>query len=153
MSKSPSRLLEKAIRVPSGDQRGLKSRAGSVVTWTTALPSGSIVYTSKSPVSVRIVNAIRPFAPAKVAPAPPAASAASSEAKRTAKTMRVKFITLLSARPPEHNVDVPVRLEGRGGRGQSDRQGRPGGDQAERDGREEVLRLAPAAGELRPRHA
>ena len=49
-SRVPLRLLRKAIWVPSGDQTGAKSYAGSVVSWIWSDPSASTIQMSpKSP--------------------------------------------------------------------------------------------------------
>src|SRR5687768_11329284 len=49
MSSSPSRLLEKATRDPSGDQVGSVSQKAFDVSWRKPLPSGAIVKISASP--------------------------------------------------------------------------------------------------------
>src|SRR5215471_14780127 len=49
ISRSPPRVLVKAIFEPSGDQTGSPSKASSVVSWVSLLPSGFITQTSVEP--------------------------------------------------------------------------------------------------------
>src|SRR3972149_3929923 len=50
MSRSPSRLETKAMRAPSGDQRGVMSLPGALVRLTRPVPSRLILAISSSPV-------------------------------------------------------------------------------------------------------
>ena len=79
MSKSPSRLLEKAIRVPSGDQLGSWLKPPAKVSRFTSPPSACMEKIALVLLSTARVNAMRPFSPGY---APHAAGPAGTRTSR-----------------------------------------------------------------------
>jgi hypothetical protein len=105
MSKSPSRLLAKAILMPSGDQLGSWLKPPTKVSRLTSLPSGSIEKIALVNESTARVNAMRPFSPGS---APQAGVAQSHRASAPA---------LAAQRPARRRGGTGGRYRGRARRG------------------------------------